>query len=68
MDLSSARTHDNGNLSITENGEFLSFLEKPISPLRESDLPVCCVLNPLDLDLSSSHIHQPTMVTAFCFQ
>ncbi|KAL5713981.1 hypothetical protein ACHQM5_016004 [Ranunculus cassubicifolius] len=44
------------NLSFTKNGNLLSFLEDPISPLCISNLPVCSVFNPLDLNLSSPHV------------
>ena len=56
MELASTREHDDRDLSITKNSEFLSFLENSISSLGVGDLPVGLVLNPLDLDLSTTHL------------
>lgn len=56
--FASVREHDERNLSITENSEFLCFLENTISPLRVSDLSVGRVFNSLDLDLSPTHISE----------
>lgn len=56
MEFSSVREHDKRNLSITKNSEFLCFLENAISSLGVGDLPVSSVLNPLDLDLSTTHV------------
>lgn len=53
MSLSSRRDHDNRDISITKNTELMALLEQPFSSLRVCDLPVCCVLNLLDLDLPS---------------
>lgn len=55
MSLSSRGDHDNRDMSITKNTELIGLLEQPFSSLRVSDLPVCCVLNLLDLDRPSSH-------------
>ncbi|KAJ0076507.1 hypothetical protein Patl1_35945 [Pistacia atlantica] len=55
MELASARKHYNRKLSITKNCELMSFLENTATSLSEGDLPLSGVLNPLDLDLSSSH-------------
>lgn len=55
-DSSRRGEHDESHINITEDRKFISFLDKPISPFWESDLPICCVLNPLDLHLHSSHI------------
>lgn len=56
-DANSARRgkHDEGNIDIAENRKFIGFLYKAISSLGESDLPVCCVLDFLDLKLHSTH-------------
>lgn len=58
--LSSVGEHDERNLSITENGEFLCFLKNSVSSLRVSDLSVGRVFNPLDLDLSTTHLFPPS--------
>ena len=55
VEFSSAGEHDQGNLSITENSELLGFLENTISSLGIGHLPVSSVLNPLDLDLPTTH-------------
>lgn len=54
-ELSSAGEHDERNLSITENGEFSSFLENTTSSLWVSHLPVGWVFYPLYLNLSTTH-------------
>lgn len=58
--LASVGEDYNGNLSIAENGKFLSLLEKTTSSLRERYLPAIGVLNPLDLDLPSTHFRSLT--------
>ena len=55
VEFSSAGEHDQGNLSITENSDLLGFLENTISSLGIGHLPVSSVLNPLDLDLTTTH-------------
>lgn len=47
--------HDEGDLSVTQNGELLSFLEDPIPSLRVGHLPVRLVLDQLDLNLPTTH-------------
>lgn len=47
--------HYNGDLGITQDIEFMSFLEEPIFPLGVGDLPVGRVLNLLDLNLPPTH-------------
>lgn len=49
------RKHDESYINITEDREFVGFFDEAIPPFRESDLPVGCILNPLDLKLHSSH-------------
>lgn len=56
MEFSSIREHDKRNFSITKNSELLCFLENSISSLGVGDLPVSRILNPLDLDLSTTHV------------
>jgi hypothetical protein len=59
VELVTAREHDEGDLSITEDGELLSFLDKTIPPFGVGDLPVRLVLDPLDLDLPTTHLSSP---------
>lgn len=47
--------HDEGDLSVTQNSELLSFLEDPIPSLRVGHLPVRLVLDQLDLNLPTTH-------------
>lgn len=58
VELASTGEHYNRNLGITQNGELVGLLEKPIPSFRVSDLAVRRVLYPLDLDLTSSHDDQ----------
>jgi len=48
--------HDESHINITKNRKFVSFLDESIPPLGESDLPVCGVLNLLDLKPHSPHV------------
>lgn len=48
--------HDESDINITENRKFISFLDKPISPFWEGDLPIGGVLNFLDLKLNPPHL------------
>lgn len=56
MKLAGAGKHNNRNLSITKNSEFISLLEKTIPSFGIGNLSVCGVLYSLDLDLSTSHM------------
>lgn len=56
VQLIRVREHDDRDLSITENGELASFLEKTTSPFGVRDLPVRVVLDLFDLYLSTTHI------------
>jgi hypothetical protein len=49
--------NDYSNFSLTQHRELLSLLKKPCSALAEGNLPVHRVLNPLQLNLSTSHIY-----------
>lgn len=49
------RKDDHGNLGVAQNRQFVGFLEEAIAPLREGDLPACCVLDPPHLNLPSHH-------------
>lgn len=53
--LATAREDDDPKLGIAKHGELMGLLQEPSPALREGDLPVGGVLNPLDLDLASSH-------------
>lgn len=57
--LATVRKDDKGNFSITENRQFISFLQKPISSLSKCHLPVYFVLNSLQLNSPSSHLSLP---------
>lgn len=59
MELVIAREHDEGDLSITKDGELLSFLHNTIPSFGVGDLPVRLVLDPLDLDLPTTHLSSP---------
>jgi hypothetical protein len=56
VELSMGGENDNSNFCITEHGELLGLLKKPCSALAEGNLPVHRVLNPLQLNLSTSHL------------
>ena len=47
---------DESNLSITEDRELIGLLEKPISPLCKSHLPIYFVLYPLQHHSPSPHL------------
>lgn len=55
MEFSSTREHDERHLGIAKDSELLSFLKDPVSSFGVGDLPVGVVLNPLDLNLSTTH-------------
>lgn len=57
VELVVAREHDERDLSITKDGELLSFLDNTIPSFGVGDLPVRLVLDPLDLDLSTTHLN-----------
>lgn len=46
---------DECHLSITQNWEFISLLQQPISSFSKSHLPVNLVLDPLQFNSSSTH-------------
>lgn len=56
MAFSGVGEHDEGELSVAENGELLSLLEDTIPALRVGHLPVRWVLYPLDLDPPTTHL------------
>ena len=55
IEFATARENDESNLSVTENRELISFLEKTIPSLSKCHLPVNFVLYPLQLHSSSPH-------------
>ena len=55
-DFSSRWENNKTNISITKNSEFLSFLDKASSPLRESYLPRRRVVDLLNLNLLPRHL------------
>lgn len=55
--LASVWEDNNGNLSITQNSQFLSFFEQPSSSFRECNLPTVCVFDPFYLYLASAHFY-----------
>lgn len=68
MKFSSIREHDERNLSITENCDFLCFLKNPISSFRVSNLSVGRVFNPLNLNLPTTHLYENTTDTRGYFR
>ena len=56
IEFAIARENDKGNFSITENKQFISFLEQTISSFRESYLPIYFVLYYLQFNSSSSRL------------
>jgi len=56
IELATVGEDNESNLSITEDREFISLLEQPIPPLCKCHLTVYLVLNPLQLNLSPTHI------------
>lgn len=55
VEFSGAGEHDNGDLGVAEDGEFVGLLEEAVAPLRVGHLPVRRVFDSLDLDLPSRH-------------
>lgn len=47
---------DESDLSITQHRELMSLLQQPTASLRERDLPIGGVLDPLYLNLSTPHL------------
>jgi len=60
VELVVAREHDERDLSIAKDGELLSFLDNTIPSFGIGHLPVRLVLDPLDLDLSTTHLSSST--------
>lgn len=56
IQLATVGEDNKGNLSITEDREFISLLEQTIPPLCKCHLTVYLVLNPLQLHLSPTHV------------
>ena len=65
--LASAGEDDESDLSITQHRELIGLLHQPSSSLRECHLPSRRVLDPLDLNLSASHLKpkQQTLARPF---
>ena len=59
--LAAARENNESNFSITENGEFISFLHQTISSLGESHLSINLVFDSLQLHFSSPHFFNPQL-------
>lgn len=55
-ELARLREDDDSNLSITKNRELMSFLKQPRTPLGESNLSAIGILDPLNLDFSTTHL------------
>ncbi|QCE12731.1 hypothetical protein DEO72_LG10g3983 [Vigna unguiculata] len=49
------REHNESDLSITENRDFVGFLEKSRSAFGKGDLLACFVLDPFELNPTPSH-------------
>lgn len=47
--------HDKSNINVTEDRQFIGFLNEAIAPFGEGHLPVCVVFYPFYLKLNSSH-------------
>lgn len=56
IELATVGEDNEGNLSITEDREFISLFEQTIPPLCKCHLTVYLVLNPLQLHLSPTHV------------
>lgn len=56
VELSSIGEDDESNFGIAQNGELISFLQNPISPFSEGDLPIDLVFYSLQLYSPSSHL------------
>lgn len=48
--------NNQGNISITQNGDLICFLQQSRASLRESDLPADLVFDPFQLNPTSSHL------------
>lgn len=55
-DLAGAGEDEDGDLGVAEDADLPGLLDDPIPPLREGHLPIRRVLDPLDLDLPSTHL------------
>lgn len=55
IEPASAGKHNNGDLSITKNWQFLGLLHQPISAFWKCNLSAVDILNLLDLNSASSH-------------
>jgi len=49
------REHNESNINVTKNGEFISLLNESISSFGEGDLPICIVFYSLNLEFNTSH-------------
>ena len=66
-ELSGGREDDETDVSITENRELTSLLDKTISSLGEGHLPRCLILYLLYLDLPSSHLSPLPLISPVLF-
>lgn len=55
IEFAMGRENEKPNLSITQHRELLGLLQKPCTPLAEGHLPVHRILDPLHLNLTTSH-------------
>lgn len=55
IELVGAGDDDDRDLGVAEDGQLVGLLEETVASLGEGHLPVGGVLDPLDLDLPSSH-------------
>lgn len=63
IELATVGEDNEGNLSITEDREFISLLEQTIPPLCKCHLTVYLVLNPLQLHLSPTHVFNTCFIS-----
>ena len=57
VEAAGAGEDDEPDIRIAEDGELPGLLHEPAAPLGEGHLPVGPVVDPLDRDLPSPHIH-----------
>lgn len=57
VEAAGAGEDDEADIGFTEDGELPGLLHQPAAPLGEGHLPVGPVVDPLDCDLPSPHIH-----------
>lgn len=51
----SASEDNETDISIAKNGKLFHLFEQPIPPFRESHLPTCRIIDPIDYNLPSPH-------------